>query len=486
MTYSEAVAKFGEYGEILEVRHPIVSVAGLPGVTASEMVIFEDETIGQVMSFNRDIVTIMALSNNILPVGLKAARLGTAMSVPVGDDLLGKVIDPIGTLLIFKRPLPVLNWQALLDVAPLPITARSRVDKTLLTGTSLVDLLIPLGRGQRELVVGDRKTGKTSFLFNVMKTQCLAGTIVIYAAIGKPSQEIHKIIDYINNEGINDKTVVVASTSSDVSSHIYLTPFTAMALAEFWRNSGHDVLVILDDLSTHAKYFRELSLLARKFPGHDSYPGDSFYTHARLLERAGKYKTGSISCLAVAETTSNDLTDYIVSNLIGITDGHILFDSQLYLRGNRPAINALLSVSRVGHQTCNHLHQEISQTLTAFLVEYERVLDFSHFGEDTSESVVKTLRRGERLLAFLNQAVEIVMPLPVQLTFIGMLWNDFFTDLQPARISGYRETLTKAFNEHSHVSFLIDTCVAAEDFKALIAFVSDHRVELLAACGIKS
>lgn len=482
MTFEEALQKFGEYGLVEEVRHPIVVVSGLPGVKLSEMVVFADGSRGQVVSLSEGKATVLILANVPTQAGQKVARTGERLTAAVGEGLLGCVTNALGEVILATGSLPSTNKHLEVEAAPPLLTARAPVKSPLLTGVSLVDLLIPLGRGQRELVVGDKLTGKTSFLMTVLKNQAESGVVVIYAAIGKPAKDIKNIYDFAKECGALKNTIIVASSPSDTPSLIYFTPYTAMTMAEYFRNLGRDVLVFLDDLSAHARFYREVSLLARKFPGRDSYPGDVFYVHARLLERAGSFKTGSITCLPVAETTENDLTDYIVSNLVGITDGHLLFDSIEFIKGRRPAISTLLSVTRVGRQTQNVLNQDVSRTLTAFLLEYSKSQNFSYFGEELTDKIKLVLNRGEKLVDFFDQPITLIVPLPVQLTLIGMIWNDLFTAEVGARIHAYRQHLVDAYKTDPTAKQVFDSVSTTRNFKELAAKVAENKDYLIELC----
>ena len=446
-TFSDYLKKYEEFGIVEEVRHPVVKVMGLPSVKPGEVVVFESNHLGQVLHMDEVVVEVLVFAKEPIPPKVQVARTGKSLSMLASDRLLGKVVNPLGSTFYRIKQSEVgtrksgkdghkksdeqffqeVGEERVLDIRPLSIVKRLQISEPLVTGVGLVDLLLPLGKGQRELVVGDRKTGKTSFLLTAMKSQIQQGSKVIYAAIGKQLLEIDLVKQWLEKENLIERVVMVASTAHDSQSLVYLTPFTAMTLAEYFRDLGENVLVILDDLSTHAKFYREISLLAGRFPGRDSYPGDIFYTHARLLERAGnfvhpKQVSVSISCLPVAETTENDLSDYIISNLIGITDGHLLFDSREFIKGRRPAINALASVTRVGRQTQLLLHQNISQQLLTFLSDYQRSQRYSHFGAESTDKMKEELKKGNLLFDFFNQDVELVLPLDIQLLFVGMIW----------------------------------------------------------------
>lgn len=334
----------GEVGFVTRVNEFIIHVEGLPGVVPEELVIFEQGGTGQVMSVSQNTVEILAFTKQPIEAGTRVARSGTFLQIPVGDALLGNIIDPFGMSVtgeaVIKRPTEMRQ----IDTSPSGITTRDLIDRGFETGVTVVDLLVPLGFGQRELIIGDRKTGKTVFLLHSVISAAKQGNICIYASIGKTQIDIKRIQEAFIEAGVMDRVIMVASNALDAPGTIFSTPYSAMTIAEFFRDHGQDTLVVLDDLSTHAKIYREISLLARRFPGRNSYPGDTFYIHSRLLERAGnfKYEGGTkkavaITCLPVVETLEGDLSGYVQTNIMSMTDGHIYFDSGLYVEGRRPA-----------------------------------------------------------------------------------------------------------------------------------------------------
>ncbi len=430
-TFEELMEKTGEYGVVYQVSHPIVFIEGLPKVKTNEVVMFETGQKGEVFTINRGKIEARVFSHEPIRVGTRVARTDQLLSVPVGPELLGQTITPLGEPLdptvSFTPPKELRN----LDVKPLGISARQKISTPLATGITLVDLLIPLGRGQRELIIGDRKTGKTSILMTTIRKQVDEGVVAIYAAIAKKKSEIKKLQAFFEAEGITDKVIIVATSSYDSPSLIYQTPYAAMSIAEYFRDKGQHTLLILDDLSTHAKFYRELSLLARRFPGRDSYPGDIFYVHSKLLERAGNFKHAdplikevSITCLPVIEIVEGDFTGYVSTNVMGITDGHIYLDSNIYYQGMRPAVNIPLSVTRVGRQAMDKLSREVNKNLTAFLTNYDKVLNLSHFGQELTDDVKRDLRLGDMIYKLFNQAYQITVPFSVQLILLSMILQD--------------------------------------------------------------
>jgi F-type H+/Na+-transporting ATPase subunit alpha len=424
--FNNLLLKTKEYGVVYQVNHPIVFIQGLPTVKVHEVILFESGQKGEVFAINRGNIEARIFSYEPVRVGTRVTKTGQLLSVPVGKELLGQIINPLGETFDETVQFATPKESRFLDRKPIGISGRKKITTHLSTGISLVDLLIPLGRGQRELIIGDRKTGKTSLLMTIIKKQIFEGAIAIYAAIAKKKSDIKKMKQFFVNEKIINQVIIVATSSYDSPSLIYLTPYAAMSIAEYFRDLGLHVLLIMDDLSTHAKFYRELSLLAKRFPGRDSYPGDIFYAHSKLLERAGNFKHPtvgevSITCLPVVEIVEGDFTGYVSTNLMGITDGHIYLDSNIYYEGMRPAINIPLSVTRVGRQTLNKLAREINKNLTAFLSRYDKLQNLSHFGQELTDEVKKDLRSGEIIFRFFNQPYQQIVPRVVQLILLSMI-----------------------------------------------------------------
>lgn len=424
--FQTLLQKAGEYGIVYQVSHPIVFIEGLPKVKTHEVILFETGQKAEVFTINRGKIEARIFSHEPVRVGTMVTRTGQILSVPVGKELLGHAINPLGDPLDpsvkYTKPATARD----MDAKPIGISGRQKITKHLVTGISLIDLLVPLGRGQRELIIGDRKTGKTSVLMTTIKSQIFEGNIVIYAAIAKKKSDIKRLQEFFEAEKIMDKIIIVATSSYDSPTLIYQTPYAAMTIAEYFRDQGINTIVVLDDLSNHAKFYRELSLLARRFPGRDSYPGDIFYAHSKLLERAGNFKhpkTGevAITCLPVIEIIEGDFTGYISTNVMGITDGHIYLDANIYYQGMRPAVNIPLSVTRVGRQTLDKLSRDINKDLTAFLTEYNRLQNISHFGQELTDDVKKSLRLGELVNKFFSQPYEEIIPQKVQIVIISLI-----------------------------------------------------------------
>ncbi|HSW47658.1 MAG TPA: hypothetical protein VLG67_01115 [Candidatus Saccharimonadales bacterium] len=440
--FNHYLKQTGEYGIVYQVNHPIVFIDGLPSVKVQEVILFESGQRAEVFGINRGKIEARIFSHEPVKVGTKVTRTDQLLSIPVGRELLGHTINPIGEPLDpsveFTRPKETRP----LDAKPIGIAGRQKITTHMATGISLVDLMVPLGKGQRELIIGDRKTGKTAILMTTIKTQVYEGVIAIYAAIAKRKSDIKMLQEFFVKEKISENVIIVATSSYDSPSLIYQTPYAAMAIAEHFRDLGVSTLLILDDLSTHAKFYRELSLLARRFPGRDSYPGDIFYIHSKLLERAGNFKHKekgevAISCLPVIEIVEGDFTGYVSTNVMGITDGHIFLDSNIYYQGMRPAVNIPLSVTRVGRQTLTKLAREVNKNLTAFLAQYEKLQNLSHFGQELTDDVKKNLRLGELIIKFFNQPYQLTVPTSVQLIIISLILQNVIEN---------KEVLTKVKN----------------------------------------
>lgn len=479
--------RIGEFGVVEEIKHPIATLSGLPKAKPSEIVLLETGEIGEVFMIDRESVKVMIFSNTPVRVGTRVVRTDNVLSIPVGDELIGQVITPLGVPIINRQNFRPPATMREVDQSVKRVDERARIDEPLNTGVAVIDLLIPLGKGQRELVIGDRKTGKTAFFNTVIKQQIREGAVVIYAAIGKKKGEIKRLVEYFQSAGVLEKMIFVATDSQDASSSIFLTPFSAMTIAEYFRDKGRDVLVLYDDLTTHAKFYREVSLLSNRFPGRDSYPGDIFFTHAKLLERAGKCKIGdgsrsaSITCLPIVETILADLTGYIQTNLMGITDGHIFFDSNVFANGRRPAVNVGLSVTRVGKQTQSKLKKQISSELTAFLASYEKMQSFSHFGAELSRDMIKNLKRGQKLYEFFEQHYDLVMPVEVQLCMLGLVWNGAFDNTTKDELNQYKRNIVKNAENEVILKKLAEIS-GVEKFSELVENVTKHQEDLLNLC----
>lgn len=472
-----------EVGYVEKTTNAIVYVTGLPGAKPEELILFEDKRLGQVLSLQPDLAEILIFSNYTPKLGTKVARTNEFIKMPVGFELLGNVIDPLGNSLEALKPFRKPRLSRPIHITPSGILTRKTITKQLETGVSIVDLVLPLGYGQRELIIGDRKTGKTNFLLQSVLTQAKQGNICIFAVIGKKKLDIKSLKEFFQSNNLLKNIVIIASGPESPTGIIYLTPFSAMTLAEYFRDEGYNVLLVLDDLSTHAKFYREISLIAKRFPGRNSYPGDIFYTHARLLERAGNFITPkgerSITCMPVVETMQGDLSGYIQTNLMSMTDGHLYFDADLFAKGRRPAINPFLSVTRVGRQTQSNVKREINREILSFLTLFEKMQSFIHFGAELSDTTKATIAFGEGITRFFEQHLSTIIPLNIQIFLFSLLWNNI---MQRKSINELQDTekIIKIYQSNPTIGKKIDSIIEkAESFNGLLTVVSKLGDKLL-------
>lgn len=477
--FNDFLNSTGEVGYVKKVVNVIAYADGLPSAHPGEVVIFEDGQLGQVTSLKQDSVEILTFSKKTVKTGQKVTRTGQLITIPVGDELLGRVINPFGLPLDEMTSSIKTKEIRPIEVLPKGIMSRRIINKQFDTGVGLVDLMIPIGQGQRELVIGDRKTGKTNFLLKTMVSGVMQGNVCIYAAIGKKKIDIKKVENYLRSKNVLDKVIIIASTSQDPSGSIYMTPYSAMTLAEYFRDKGQNTLVIMDDLLTHAKFYREIGLLANKFPGRNSYPGDIFYAHARLMERAGNFdvngKEVAITALPVVESSQGDFTGYIQTNVMSMTDGHIYFDNNLFSEGRRPAINPFLSVTRVGKQTQSASKRSINRELLSFMTLFEKMRNYSHFGAELTDNIKVTLDTGERLLTIFEQDPSNVIPGNVQAVFLTLVWGGMFKSVEPAQLIEQRDKVIELYTTDQTYKKYVDMSVeTAENFNDLLMMVQKN------------
>ncbi len=490
MKFDDFLKQTGEFGIVEQIRYPIVLVSGLPNASPNELVLFENGEIGQLTTLGENLAEVLIFSKSPVAIGTKVARTNQSLTVQVGEGLLGKVIDPLGKGLIDHNISKTTQTRPIYS-APLSIKERIRIKKPFLTGTTLVDMLLPLGKGQREMVVGDRKVGKTAFLLTTIKSQIQEGVVVVYAAIGKKRSEVKKIVNFLGEQKLMPNVVVVASFSDQSPALISLTPYSAQTIAEYFKDLGRDVLVVFDDLSTHARFYREISLIGKKFPGRESYPGDTFYAHAKLLERAGNFKHPqkgevSITALPVAEAVEGDLTSYIVSNLISITDGHLLFDNLIFSGGRRPAVDISLSVTRVGKQTRGELLRSLNTKLLAFLSHYEKIQNVSQFGAELSQDTKLALQRAQKLYILLEQHYQQIIPQALQVVLVMLVWLGFLDVLPEEQVGKARDEALKSYTANSQARASVEAILKSTDLDQAMEELEKSKEGLLTLLGIKS
>ena len=474
----------GEIGFVESSRYPLFNLSGLPGAFIDEVVLFETGDIGVVTSLNDSIVEVSFLGVHPLPVKTKVVRTQSKVKVPVSNSMLGKVLTPLGNSKYLDDPFHNVDTYIDIYTDIKNISNRQKISEPYYTGVSIVDLLLPLGKGQRELIIGDKQTGKTSFLTQICNSQYKNNNITIYCCIGKTKADIKKIENSIESFGIKDKVVMIVAESSDPIGTIIIAPFTAMSIAEWFMNQGKDVTVILDDLTSHGKYYRELSLLGNRFPGRSSYPGDIFNIHAKLLERGGCFKIKdnivSITCLPVADTVENDISGYIQTNLMSITDGHIFLDKELFTKGRRPPVNYFLSVTRVGRQTQNNLRWSINRELLSFLTLYEKVKGFVQFGAELNEGTQSTIKMGEKLETIFNQDVDEILPISLQILIFTIIWIGKWNDESMASIRVMQKKMIHMyFNDASYAGTIDSIVYNSNDLNQLLLVVNQNIENIL-------
>ncbi|HWY78881.1 MAG TPA: hypothetical protein VNW29_00830 [Candidatus Sulfotelmatobacter sp.] len=488
-TFQQYLTATEEIGFVEACNQSIVYASGLPNATIQEIVIFETGEQGVVLSLTRDQVEIVLFSKYSIKSGMRVTRTGIKQEIPVGFELLGQSINPFGQLLNTTKTIEQPKISRPIDISPSGINTRKQIEQSFETGVTIVDMLVPLGKGQRELIIGDRKTGKTSFLYQTILKQASLGTICIYAGIGKKKTDIKKIEGFFHKAGIDQNTIIIATSAEDPAGVIYLTPYAAMTLAEYFRDEGHDVLVVMDDLFTHAKFYREIMLIGRRFPGRNAYPADIFYTHARLLERAGNFvlpngSVHAITCLPVVESVEGDVAGFIQTNLMSMTDGHLYFDVDMFTKGNRPAVNPFISVSRVGRQTQSPLRLTINRELISFLTLHKKLENFSHFSAEAGAGVKRTLAVAERIFTFFNQSSQEAKNLDLQIIIFCLLWSDYWQDLTKMEkdITIINQTYKNSLSAQALIKELIN---GAQSLNELLLVIRKQQDKILNALGVQ-
>ena len=405
-----------EVGTVVSVGDGIARLHGIEGAMATEMIEFPHEIFGIALNLEEDGVGAVLLGEwTKIKEGDTVKRTGRVISVPVGEAMLGRVVNALGQPIDGKGPIAAEKQAPIERIAP-GVVDRQKVKEPLQTGLKAIDAMVPIGRGQRELIIGDRQTGKTAVAVDTIINQKGLDVVCIYNAIGQKQSTIAQVVKTLDDEDAMDYTIVVAAAASDPASLLYISPYSACTIGEYFRDSERHALCIYDDLSKHAQAYREISLLLRRPPGREAYPGDVFYLHSRLLERAAKLNDelggGSLTALPVIETQAGDLSAYIPTNVISITDGQIFLESDLFHQGIRPAINVGNSVSRVGGSAQVKAMRQVAGTLRLDLAQYRELAAFAQFGSDLDKATQQQLHRGSRLVEILKQPQY--QPLPVE------------------------------------------------------------------------
>ena len=434
-----------ETGTVILVGDGIARVYGLRECMASELLEFEDGSVGLAQNLEDETVSVALLSNNNnIKEGSIVRRTGKVLSVPVGDELLGRVVDALGQPIDGKGPINYTSSRPIESEAP-GIIERKSVHVPLQTGIKAIDSMIPIGRGQRELIIGDRQTGKTVIAVDTIINQRNTGVICIYVAIGQKTSSVVSLVNELTKAGAMDYTIVVSASASESAPLQYVAPYSGCAMAEYFREQGKDVLIIYDDLSKHAVAYRALSLLIRRPPGREAYPGDVFYLHSRLLERAAcvdpKYGGGSITALPIIETQAGDVSAYIPTNVISITDGQIFLETELFHSGVMPAINPGISVSRVGGSAQLKAMKKVSGELKLLYSQYRELQSFAQFGSDLDQDTKSRLALGERIVEVLKQKRNNPIRVGCQVAIVYAVINGYLKDVAVKDVANYEQNL---------------------------------------------
>ena len=448
----------GEVGTVVMVGDGIASVYGLRNCMSTELLEFEDGSVGLAQNLENDTVSVAILSDKYdIREGTKVKRTGTVLSIPVGESFLGRVVNPLGEPIDGKGPIFGEARRPVEAEAP-GIIERQSVSTPLQTGIKAIDSMIPIGRGQRELIIGDRQTGKTEIAIDTIINQKDKNVICIYVAIGQKATSVVSLVADLVREGAMAYTIVVSATAAESAPVQYIAPYSGCAMAEYFREQGKDVLIIYDDLSKHAVAYRALSLLIRRPPGREAYPGDVFYLHSRLLERAAcvspEFGGGSITALPIVETQAGDVSAYIPTNVISITDGQIFLETEMFHSGIIPAINPGISVSRVGGSAQVKAMKKVSGELKLLYSQYRELQAFAQFGSDLDADTRARLHLGERIVEVLKQDRNAPVPVGGQVGIIYAVINGYLNDVALDDIKDYQERLYEKL-DHEHKDWMV-------------------------------
>jgi len=449
--YEQSVA-VDEVGTVISVGDGIARIHGLEKVMAGEMLEFPHDVVGIALNLEEDQVGAVLLGEyTAIQEGETVKRTRSIMSAPVGDALIGRVVNPLGTPLDGKGPIVTDQRSPIERIAP-GVVDRQPVREPLQTGIKAIDSMIPIGRGQRELIIGDRQTGKTAVILDTIINQKGGDVICIYCAIGQKRSTIAQVVKILTDAGAMDYTLVVVASATEPATLQYIAPFAACAMGEFFRDSGRHAICFYDDLSKHAQAYREISLLLRRPPGREAFPGDVFYLHSRLLERAAKLNDklggGSLTALPVIETQAGDVSAYIPTNVISITDGQIYLEADLFNSGIRPAINVGLSVSRVGGNAQIKAMRQVAGTLRLDLAQYRELAAFAQFGSELDKATQAQLARGQRLVEVLKQDQLVPLSIEKQVLVVFTGTSGYLDDIAAGEIGRFERELLAFADAH--------------------------------------
>ena len=482
----QAAIEQSETGTVILVGDGIARAVGLEKCMSGELVEFENGAYGMAQNLEENSVSIVLLGDEGgIKEGSVVKRTGRVVSVPVGEAMIGRVVNALGQPIDGKGPIDTSEYRPIESPAP-GIIQRQGVNVPLQTGIKAIDSMIPIGRGQRELIIGDRQTGKTVIATDTIINQKGTGVICIYVAIGQKQSTVAQLVNTLEENGAMDYTIVVSATASELSPLQYIAPYAGCAMGEYFMAKGQDVLVIYDDLSKHAVAYRALSLLIRRPPGREAYPGDVFYLHSRLLERAARlapeYGGGSLTALPIIETQAGDVSAYIPTNVISITDGQIFLESELFHSGVMPAVNPGISVSRVGGNAQIKAMKKVAGSLKLIYSQYRELQSFAQFGSDLDADTKARLAQGERIVAVLKQDRNSPIPVEKQVCILYAVTKDYLKEVAVEDVKEYEKGLYEYMDAHGAevLSAIRTTGKLEEDTeKALAAALDDYTRQFL-------
>lgn len=476
--YENAIIQ-NETGTVLTVGDGISRVSGLTNCMSGELLEFQDGSFGMAQNLEENSVSAVLFGSDVgIQEGQTVKRTGRVVSVPVGEALLGRVVNAIGQPIDGAGPIASQEYRAVESPAP-GIIDRQPVKEPMQTGIKAIDSMIPIGRGQRELIIGDRQTGKTTIALDTILNQKGKDVICIYVAIGQKRSTVTGLVNTLKEAGAMDYTIVVAATASEPSPLQYLAPYAGCAMGEFFMNRGQHVLIVYDDLSKHAVAYRAISLLIRRPPGREAYPGDVFYLHSRLLERAAKLSAekgaGSMTALPIIETQAGDVSAYIPTNVISITDGQIFLETELFHSGVVPAVNPGISVSRVGGNAQVKAMKKVAGTLKLIYSQYRELQSFAQFGSDLDADTKARLAQGERIVEVLKQGKSAPVSVEKQVAILYAVVNNLLTQIPVEEIREYEEDLYRFLDRDP------DAVSVMEEIRKTGAYSEDGEARLKAA-----
>jgi len=480
-SYRESV-DIQEIGEVLQVGDGIARVYGLEKVMALELVEFPNNVFGLALNLEEDNVGCVLFGrDDLVKEGDIAKRTKRIMEIPVGEELLGRVIDPLGQPLDGKGPIKTTKTAPIERKAP-GVIERMPVKEPLETGIKAIDSMIPIGRGQRELIIGDRQTGKTAIVIDTIINQRNKDVICIYVAVGQKNSTVANVVKTLNEYDAMKNSIVVSATASEPAPLQYIAPYSGASIGEYFRDSGRHALAVYDDLSKHAWAYRQVSLLLRRPPGREAYPGDIFYLHSRLLERAAKLNEklggGSLTALPIIETQAGDISQYIPTNVISITDGQIFLESDLFYSGQKPAINAGISVSRVGGNAQTKAMKQVAGKLRLDLAQYRELEAFAKFGSELDKATQAQLTRGEKMTEILKQDIHTPIPFEKQIAVIFLGINGFLDKIPNEKIAALELEYFR-FLEEKHSSILSEIAEKKEISDELLEKMKQAATEFI-------